>query len=71
MAVVKFQALMTVTYKVADNMFTFFLGDHLNLLNEGYFQCSNGTRVALVDVVLEEPPEDEIWGCSDLISSPK
>ena len=36
--------------------------DHLNLFNDGCFQCSNVARVSLVDVVFEELPEEEIWG---------
>lgn len=40
---------------------TFLLGDHLSLLNDDCSQCSNGTRIALVDVVLEKPRSEEIW----------
>lgn len=47
----------TVDYKVVNNMCTFLLGDHLNLLCDGCLQCINGKRVALIDVVLEEHSE--------------
>lgn len=51
----------SVEGKDVDNMCTYLLGDHLNLLSDGYLQSSNGVRVVLVDMVLEEPPEEEIF----------
>lgn len=49
----------SVEGKVVDNMCTYLLGDRLNLLSDGCLQCNNGVRVALVDIVLEETPEEE------------
>ena len=53
---------MSAVCKVIDNACSFPLGDCLNLLTDGCFQCSNGVRVVLVDDILEEAPEEEIWG---------
>lgn len=41
---------------------TFLLVDRLYLFSEGYFQYSYGARVALVDFVVKENPEEEKWG---------
>lgn len=62
MSAVQSKALLNAACKVVDNACTFLLGDRLNPLSDGCLQCSNGARVTLVDVVLEEPPEEEIWG---------
>ena len=60
MFAVQLKILLTAECKVVDNACTFLLGDHLNLLSDSCFQCSNGMRVALVDFILEESPEKEI-----------
>ena len=45
--------------KVDNNACTLLLGDYLNLLSDNCFQCSNGVKVALLDI-FEEPSEEEI-----------
>ena len=42
----------TEACKVVDNTCIFHLGDRLNLLSDGGFECSNGVRFALVDDIL-------------------
>lgn len=37
------------------------LADRLDFLSNGCYQCSNGATVALIDIVLVESPEEEIW----------
>ena len=61
MSPVQFKALLNVACKVDYNACTFFLGDRLNVPSDGCLQCSNATRVALVDDILEEHHEEEIW----------
>ena len=39
-----------------------FLCNSLNLIGNGWLQSSNSECVILVNVVLEEPPQEEIWG---------
>ena len=48
-------------YKVVDKTLTFLLCNSLNLSINCCFQSSTCVSL-LIDVVLEEPPQEEIWG---------
>ena len=45
---------------MVENVWTFLLGDLLNLLSDGYLQCSNDAMVTQVYFVPENPSEEEI-----------
>ena len=62
MTTVALQAHLKLTSKVISHPDTLFLPDSTNLLGDGHFQFSNGLRMILIDVVLQEPPEIKIWG---------
>ena len=57
---VHLKALLNAACKVVDNTYTFLRSDRLNLFSDSYLQCSNGARVTSVDIVLEDPLEEEI-----------
>jgi len=56
MSTVLSKAFLNAACKVVDNSPTILLFNGLNLLGNGCFRSS------LVNVVLEEPPQEEIWG---------
>ena len=60
MFAIHLKAMVNVESKIVDSVCTCLLEDCFNLFSDGYLQCSNGMRVALVDVVLEEPLDIEI-----------
>ena len=51
---VQLKALLNAVCKGVQSMYTFLLGDHLNLLNDSCLQGNNRAKLFLVDVVLEE-----------------
>ena len=60
MSTVLSKAFLNAACKVVDNTLTFLLCNGLNFLGNGCFQSCNSEWVILVNVVLEEPPQ-EIW----------
>ena len=61
MSTVLSKAFLNAACKVVDNMLAFLLCNGLNFLGNGCFQSCNSEWVILVNVVLEEPPQEEIW----------
>ena len=55
------KAFLNATSKAVDHTLTFPLGIGLNLGGDVCFESSYGAWVILIDVVLEEPPQEEIW----------
>ena len=66
MFAVQMKTLLNAESKPVQNAGTFLQGDHLNFLNDGCLLFSNGVRVALVDVVLEETPKEAKWSGSQI-----
>ena len=61
MTAVVTQTHLEPTTEVVNHPDTLFLPDGTNLLGDGHFQFSNGLRMILIHVVLQEPPEIKIW----------
>ena len=66
MCAVQLKPLLNAACKVVDNICTFPLGDHLNLLNDGCLQCNNGERINRLDVVFEQAPKENLPSVSCL-----
>ena len=56
------KALLHAACKFVHTTLSFFLNNCLSLLRSGSFYNSNGGWVIQEYVVIEEPPEEEIWG---------
>ena len=59
-SVVQLESLLNVACKVVDNTGVILLGDRLNLLRYGFFQCRNSMSSCPGNVVVEELPEEEM-----------
>ena len=59
MSAFQLKAMLDTAWKVVDNAGLYFACDCLNFRSDGCRQCSNGGKFALVDIVLEEPLEEE------------
>ena len=61
MSTVLSKAFLNAACKVVDNTLTFLLCNGLKFLGNGCFQSCNSEWVILVNVVLEELPQEEMW----------